>query len=844
VALIAFVAFTSQPGGSDVSPRQADAQTPLAFEANQGQTNGRVDFLARGPGFTMFLTPREAVLSLLDRGKGATAGQQSVLRMQLSGASADAAATGRQPLSGKANYLVGKRENWHTGIPTYGKVAYSGVYPGIDLVYHGSRRALEYDFVVAPGADPKAIALRFSGAERMRLDAKGDLVLRTKAGTLQQQSPHLYQMVGGAKRPVQGHFVLKGEQVTFSVGAYDRSRPLVIDPTLSYSSFIGGLGVDFGFGVAADKDGNAYVGGQTASANFPVKGAIQTTRKGVSDAYVTKINPNASGAASLVYSTYLGGDKQESGWDLAVDDAGKAYLAGSTDSGEDPGTTAADAPFPTTANAYDRTCGTDGTCNADLPADFFREDDPNTPDVNEAGACPPSQFPAGCPTTGRSDAFVAKLNAAGNGLEYSTYLGGSDFDQAASETALPGHMGIAVSGSKAYVTASTGSGDFPTKNAFDATCGSDGDPACDGGNVDSFLSVIDTAGSGNSSLLYSTYLGGAGSDEAKGVAVDSSGNAYVAGTTFPDENGNDDYPTTSAALQPSYRGGVSDGFVTKVNPAASGAGSLVYSTFLGGGGKDESWAVAVDSTKEPDDPDAKAYVTGFTDSGDNPATAAADGPAPYFPTTPGAYDTTFNGRATDYNVGSTDFLNGDAYVTKLKGSGKKIDYSTLLGGKDGDTGAGIAVDRLGQAYVTGFTTCESPGDHNTTPEDTVRDGPQDDCTGTFPTKDAVQPNMNGRFLGTAQHNSPTDVFVTRLLKGGGGLSYSTYLGGPGFDRGFAIAVRDRDASGKPITPEAFVTGRMQVNYPTTPNAFQPVYGNGAATAPGNGRDSALSKITG
>ena len=859
-ALIASLAFTTQLGGSDVSPRQADARTPLAFEANQGQTSGRVDFLARGPGFTMFLTPREAVLSLLDRGEGATAVRQSVLRMQLSGASADAVASGRQRLPGKVNYLVGKPADWRTGVPTYGQVAYSGVYPGIDLVYHGSRGALEYDFVVAPGADPKAIALRFSGAERMTLDAKGNLVLRTKAGTLQQQSPRLYQSVDGTRRAVQGGFVLKGQTITFSVGAYDRSRPLVIDPTLSYSSYLGGgsragvlgNGTDFGFGVAADASGNAYVGGQTAAASFPVKGAYQATKRGETDAYVAKFNPNASGSNSLVYATYIGGDRQESGWDIGVDSAGNAYLAGSTNSGEDPGTVVTEAPFPTTANAYDGTCGTDGACNTDIPSDFFQEDDPGTPDVNEAGTCPPSVFPAGCPTLGKTDTFLTKLNAAGNGLLYSTFLGGSDFDQAASETALPGHMGIAVVGTKAYVTASTGSPDFPTKNAFDSSCGSDNDPSCDGGNVDSFLAVIDTSQSGAGSLSYSTYLGGVGSDEAKSVAVDPTGNAYVAGTTFPDEDGNDDFPTKSA-LQGSYRGGVSDGFVTRINPSASGAASLVYSTFLGGGGKDESWAVATEGGGTMGG--SKAYVTGFTDSGDNPATAVADGPTPYFPTTVGAYDTTFNGQATDYDVGSTDFLNGDAYVTKLNGSGKDLAYSTFLGGKDGDTGTGIAVDRLGQAYVTGYTTCETtgstggvpdPNGHNTTPEDTSRDPSGiDDCTGTFPTKNAVQPNMSGWFLGTAQHNSPTDVFVTRLGAGGTKLSYSTFLGGIGFDRGFAIAVRDTDASGKALAaPEAFVTGRVQIGYPTTPNAFQTLYDAGVNTQAGNGRDSVLSRITG
>ncbi|MGH2809702.1 MAG: SBBP repeat-containing protein [Actinomycetota bacterium] len=567
--------------------------------------------------------------------------------------------------------------------------------------------------------------------------------------------------------------------------------------------------------------GEAFVAGQNTSTNFPTAGAVTgcsgtftTTsfqcNQPAGDAFVTKMN--AAGSA-LVWSTYLGGSKEDQAWRIALDSDDNPYVIGTTVSADDPGTTAVEAGFPTTLNAYDSTCGTDGYCNAPLPT---------------AASCPPASFPAGCPTIGTSDTFLTKLNSSGSSLLYSSYLGGSDQDHDGQQTALPGHMGIAVSGAKAYLTSNTGSTDFPvTAGAFQSSCSS-----CAAGGLDAYVSVIDTDQVGSASLTYSTYLGGSGDDQAKSIAVDKAGNAYVAGTTMP-LGGSDTFPTTLGALLGTYQGGASDAFVAKINPTLVGPASLIYSTFLGGGGKDEGWGIAVNGGGMAGQ--AQAFVTGFTDSGDDPATGAADGPTPYFPTTAGAFDTTFNGRATDAG-GDTTFLNGDAYVTKLNPFGN-LAWSTFLGGTDHDLGGAIAVDSDGQAYVTGYTTCENTNGGVPLPPG---DPPPPPCSGSFPTVNPVQANMDGNFIGFELHNSPTDIFVAKLAEPGDALVYSTYLGGNDFDRGFSIAVRDRDANGDPITPEAYVTGRIaSTNYPVTAGAFQTTKPAGK----GN-RDAAISKITG
>jgi hypothetical protein len=305
----------------------------LSFEANQGQTDARVGFLARGSGYALFLTPTGSVLRLqvpAGPGAGATPGSsEAVLGMRLVGANPATQLVGMDLLSGTSNYLIGNDPSqWHTNIADYARVEARGVYPGVNLVYYGNQRRLEYDFTVAPGADPGAIRLAFPGAESATLDDQGNLVLQTAGGAVVEQAPVLYQEAGGVRQAVSGHYVLEENgQAGFAVGSYDQSKPLVIDPILSYSTFLGGSGLDVGRGIAVDAAGNAYVTGTSASPNFPTANPLQATPGGAYNIFVAKLNPAGS---ALVYSTYLGGSSGDNGYGIAVDASGNAYVTGTT----------------------------------------------------------------------------------------------------------------------------------------------------------------------------------------------------------------------------------------------------------------------------------------------------------------------------------------------------------------------------------------------------------------------------------------------------------------------------------------------------------------------------------
>src|SRR2546425_915295 len=364
--------------------QEAYGKLPLSFEANRGQTDPQVKFLSRGPGHMLFLTPTEAVLVLSKR-EGPAKGileslpkaTQTVLRMAFLGANAKPRVTGQEELPGKVNYFIGNDPaKWRTHVPTYAKVHYRELYPSIDLVYYGNQRQLEYDLVVAAGADPSRIVLGFEGADRVEVDTEGDLILHTWLGEIHQRKPAVYQEVAGARHEISGGYVLlDSHTVGFQVGAYDDSQPLIIDPTLFYSTYLGGSADDIGLGIAVDAAGNAYVVGDTDSANFPVTaGAFQTTLNGSADAFVTKLNSTGS---VLLYSTYLGGSGSDGtagfGGNIAVDPLTNAYVVGTTDSTD----------FPVTVGAFQTNLH------------------------------------------GSGDAFVTKLNPTGPGLVYSPYPGGS-----------------------------------------------------------------------------------------------------------------------------------------------------------------------------------------------------------------------------------------------------------------------------------------------------------------------------------------------------------------------------------------------------------------------------------
>ena len=576
------------------------------------------------------------------------------------GAENDVQLIAEHKLPGKVNYLIGNDpENWQTDVPIYKELIYKELYKDIDLKIYGTNNQMEYDFIVYPGADPNDIRMVFEGIDALSVDEEGNLVIKTAIGKLKHLKPVIYQEIDDRRHTVEGSFAVAKNTFGFDVGDYDISRPLIIDPlTLSYSTYLGGDGDDFGRGIAVDSDQHAYVTGATDSLNFPTTtGAFQQAHGGgYRDVFVTKLN--LAGTA-LVYSTYLGGNDLDYGHGIAVDSDQDAYVTGWTES----------TNFPNTTGAFQQAHG-GGYCDAFVtklnPAGsalvystYLGGSDSDegygiAVDSNQhayvTGWTSSSNFPttAGAfqqASGGYCDAFVTKLNPAGTTLVYSTYLGGSDGDEG---------YDIAVdSDQHAYVTGRTDSSNFPnTTGAFQQAHG--------GGYCDAFVTKLNPAGS---ALVYSTYLGGNDLDYGHGIAVDSDQDAYVTGWT---ESTN--FPNTTGAFQRTYGWGSSDAFVTKLNPAGS---ALVYSTYLGGIGGDCGYGIAVDSNQH-------AYVTGDTDSLN-------------FPTTAGAFQRTYGGGISD------------AFVTKFTHAGSVLVYSTYLGGNYQDYSHDIAVDSDQDAYVTGYT---------------------------------------------------------------------------------------------------------------------------------------------
>jgi len=657
----------------------AYGKLPLRFEENRGQADGNARFLARGPGYTLSFGPRAVTLALVSaarpRKQGAetkahtddsggtrrvaspvggasgpattpmrAAVTESIVQLQFAGANAHPHMAGLDRLPGAASYFVGTdRHRWRAGVPTYARVAYRDIYPGIDLVYYGSQGQLEYDWTLRPAARPTTIRLAVAtpdgqpGAGRLQVDRTGDLVLRLPDGDLRQRRPRAYQWIAGRKVAVSARYVRLGpDEVGVRVGRYDAHKELVIDPTLVYSTHLGGSDTDGGAGIAVDAAGAAYVVGWTSSLEFPTTpNAYQGHTNGrdytpcpcaATNIFVSKLSADGG---SLVYSTYLGSSGPDVGQAIAVDAAGNAYITGYTMS----------TAFPTTPGAY-------------IPRD----------------------------PGGNDNAFVAALNARGDGLRYSTYLGGGDDTFG---------RGIAVdAGGAAYATGSTAASNYPTTPGAAATAG--------GGYV--------TKLTPDGGVSYSTFIGGAGA----GVAVDGAGAAYVTGGGFTTKLsadghsivystgiggagagiavvGGDAYVagyTESPGIATSgaydrYYAGHGDAFATKLDAG----GRIAYATYLGGSDYDGGTGVAVNATGD-------AYVTGFTRSAD-------------FPTD----DRPFGGGMCyggDLDQGR-DVPCPDAFVTELDPLGQSLLYSTFLGGGDEDEGQAIALDASGDVYVTGTT---------------------------------------------------------------------------------------------------------------------------------------------
>lgn len=664
-------------GATSARITEAFGKLPMRFEENKGQSNENVKFLSRGSGYTLFLTSTEAVLSL-NRGRdvaAATGGgdgekkvqrdRRDVLRMTLLGARRTPRIVGADELSVRSNYFVGNDpKKWRTDVRQYGKVMYSGVYAGIDLVYYGNQQELEYDFIVAAGASPSQIRLAFEGAKDVFIDEKGDLILRAGGGDIRQEKPFVYQDVEGARRKVEGRYSRIGKyEIGFEIGEYDTTKPLVIDPIITYSTYLGSSNQDFGRSIAADNAGNAYVTGWTESTNFPTRNQNQTDL-GFADTFVTKINTNLSGDASLVYSTYLGGIGGDFGHGIAADEEGNVYVTGRTDS----------TNFPTrnqyqtdqlSVDAFVTKLNTNLSGDASLVYSTYlggsSGEFANAIAVDESGNAYVTGFTqsANFPTRNQyqtdqfsNDGFVTRINTNLSGdasLVYSTYLGGNSIEEG---------FGIAADETgNAYVTGTTQSTDFPTTpTALQST------PP---GQLDAFLTKLNTNLSGTAALSYSTYLGGSISDEGKGVAVDEVGNAYVTGyvnsLNFPLRN---QYQAATVL-------GNTDAFVTRINTNLSGDASLVYSTHLGGNSVDIGRGIVTDGL-------GNAYVAGRTDSLNFPLRDAAQ----------------------------TNQPGQDAFVarlnTNLSGDVSLI-YGTYFGGSQLEEAYGIDIDSTGNAYITGET---------------------------------------------------------------------------------------------------------------------------------------------
>lgn len=646
--------YYSLPTTSLYKPASAQQlKFPILFEKNEGQTDESVKYLSRGSGYTFYFTPQEVIMQLQKKSKD----HESVsthLKMNFLGSQLNSKIDGKEEQVTKSNYFIGNDpEKWKTSISNFSKISYENIYPGIDVVFYGNAQQLEYDIIVAPGYDSEQVQLHIDGAKNLLIDSHGDLRIATEnAQEVIMQKPMIYQMVTGQKTLINGEYVLlASNDIGFKIGDHDKNLSLVIDPVLSYSTYLGGSDSDTGADIAIDDSGHAYITGDTLSLNFPTQNPYQSTLRGSQDAFISKLNSTGD---ALIYSTYLGGTSSDAGFGIAVDSSGNAYVTGITFSS-------------------------------------------NFPLVNPIQATRP----------GTRGIFVTKLNAAGNALVYSTYLGGIGV------TGTNTGNSIAVdSAGNAYVTGSTNSANYPTVNAYQSVYA---------GNRDAVVTKINPAGS---AYVYSTYLGGAtGSDSGTKIVVGADGSAYISGFTS-----STDFPLKNPA-QATYGGDPNDAFVTKFDPS----GDVVYSTYLGGSDNDQGSNIAIDSA-------GNAYVTGLTSSTNfplkNPFQSSLQGIQDAFvtqfdPSGAVVFSTYFGGTGSDggsgisldsqggiYIVGATDSLDlpiknpiqstiqgtQSAFITKFTPAGNALAYSTYLGGNNESLGTAISVDSVGTAYIVGFTS--------------------------------------------------------------------------------------------------------------------------------------------
>lgn len=730
-------------------------RTPLYFIPNKGQIDKSVKYSAKGGGYDYYFAKDKVVLTFSrgahkpDSQAEADTPQTHSLSIKFPGANPNVVVRGLEKKTGKVNFLLGdNRKNWRTNIPTYGQVVYENLYEGVDLVYAGDQRNIKYEFRLAPGVDHRAVKMAFGGAEALKLDKAGNLVIKTPLGNLKDKKPYAYQMIGTRKVNVEAGFIIDNDTVSFSLGSYNPAYRLYIDP-LIYSTYLGGSSEDRGNDIAVIK-GDVFVTGATTGI-FPVKptsGPNQaydiTYNSGNTDVIVTRFKLSGSGGSDMVWAAYVGGSGVEAGASIAVDAGLNSYVTGWTDSS---GTVA--QKFPTKAPG-----GTVGPYNSGFNG-------------------------------GQRDAFFFKLNDSGTSLIYSTYLGGSGIDTGISialDTSDPVTARAYIHGRT--TTPETDTVPFPiTSGAFDEYY--------NGGAEDTFIAVVDTDGNGASDLDYSTYLGGQGDEFSGEIEVDANKVAYVSGGT-----NSDSFPVLGAPAYQSAKAGSYDVYVSKLDPVGGGAADLKYSTFIGGSQIDAARGIALDANKN-------VYVTGNTYSygaGAYPTTPGAylelhSGGSDAFVTKldeAGNYSTlgysTFVGGEQDdigwdiavdgagraYIAGETKSYslfkagdvsmwdadknqvgyvdNQDVFVARLRADGAPSVssdrvYLTYLGGSKVEIGVAIALGRGNQIYVTGYTQSKK----STNPP--IQEFP------TISTVGAKQP-YNGSYSGGV-----TDAFITKLAPG-------------------------------------------------------------------------------
>ena len=678
-SLLIPAAFSQSGFGSpsDVKPAalQSYANVPLAFEPNEGQAAADVRFLSRARDLTVLLKDREATLIVPSAPKGLNVAMPLAIHMQFVGAvfSHKPAAMNKQ--QGISNYLLGSAPaKWHTSIPNFGRVRYSGIYPGVDLTFYGNHRMLEHDFIVAPYADYHQIQVRLDGAISLSEGPKGCLLVATSSGSLTLKPPDVYQYRGNRRIPVEAQYSLAAaNEFRFELGTYDKTLPLVIDPVLTYSTYLAGTNTDSANAIAVDSAGNSYVTGYTLSTDFPVLNAEQPTCNNVCsqpDAFVTKLN--ATGSA-LVYSTYVGGSAYDQANAIAVDSAGNALVAGYTNSFDFPqknGTTVilgayANHGFAFSLNATGSAFnfstylgGEAGDAATGIASDASRNvyvsgytGSANFPVTTQIGP-PPGSF--------KNDIFLTKFSPAG-AMDFSTVIGGTSTNSFGT-FAYATNISLAVNSlGQAYLAGAAFDGFPTTPQAYH--------PSYVGnGQTNAFLGLLNAGGT---AFLYGTYLGGTGGDSASQLALDSPGNVYVTGTT-----GSLDFPTTTGAFQITNLANGQVAFVTKLD---SGLSTLVYSTYLGptqsNFGSVHATAIAIDAS-------GNSYVVGYTNAQSFPLVSP-------IVTTLGQ---NFRGPASS------------AFLSVLNSSGSALTFSTFFTGSVGTSGTGVALDSSGNPYITGTTS--------------------------------------------------------------------------------------------------------------------------------------------